>query len=873
MFGRLIRMGVSSVASPLHPFGGVVDIIVVEQQDGTYRSTPWYVQFGKFQGVLKGAEKIVTISVNGVEANFHMYLDNSGQAHFLREVVPGREDIDSNNQDATDFGSLTRSDGDELGNTSFEVNDLGNIEEEHQDMGDESEVEADDGSQSHESQDVQIPLDSPDYGHCTHHQESFDEMENLGKSSEDSNSEMLLMSVDGHFITAAISKEEKDKENIPSSVPQLLLGSGDTDGEDFGNLDSSPYKDLGTLEHENKGTEEAKGVPVCGLEEDVIRYVDIDGLSKDRDMFKSCLDLIAHTGTDDSQDVLSAALDLEMKEKSQDVTSTDIPLEGENNFDDNLRCQAAMSLPASDVSCNADMPERKDIQSIDRAFLSNCDLPYAGRAMNNTSGESKSNSLHIENTVDEDSIVQSVPSQINIIDQKGTAAESSPKPEMPEVEEEYKTPNSSGLQRISRFGFEISLCGNLLHPGMGRAFAAEVFELNRISEKKFKASGPEIIKNDNLIVRYEEEYYPWDKVAHIIVGITLFGSEYSVDPTSSIPVDHVEEHAAVAKDKEESGVIPLPTFFSGWRLWSLVFRRRMQETKSLLRSSSNLSDDEVFLDAESCFQSTYEEQTQSSSGHLSPSRNFLRTNIPTNEQISSLNLKDGQNTITFCFSTRVFGKQQVSAHIYLWKWNAKIVISDVDGTITRSDVLGQIMPLVGKDWTQSGVASLFSAIKENGYQLLFLSARAIVQSYLTKSFLTNVKQDGKILPIGPVVISPDGLLPSLYREVIRRAPHEFKIACLKDIRSLFPSDHNPFYAGFGNRDTDELTYKKIGIPEGKIFIINPKGEIALYNHTNVKSYTSLHALVNDMFPPTSLAEQDEEYNCWNYWKLPPASID
>lgn len=44
----------------------------------------------------------------------------------------------------------------------------------------------------------------------------------------------------------------------------------------------------------------------------------------------------------------------------------------------------------------------------------------------------------------------------------------------------------------------------------------------------------------------------------------------------------------------------------------------------------------------------------------------------------------------------------------------------------------------------------------------------------------------------------------------------------QDIKALFPSDYNPFYAGFGNRDTDELSYKKIGIPKGKIFIINPK---------------------------------------------------
>ena len=30
--------------------------------------------------------------------------------------------------------------------------------------------------------------------------------------------------------------------------------------------------------------------------------------------------------------------------------------------------------------------------------------------------------------------------------------------------------------------------------------------------------------------------------------------------------------------------------------------------------------------------------------------------------------------------------------------------------------------------------------QENGYQLLFLSARAIVQAYLTRNFLLNLKQ-------------------------------------------------------------------------------------------------------------------------------------
>uniref|UniRef100_A0A0C9RQU3 TSA: Wollemia nobilis Ref_Wollemi_Transcript_22206_739 transcribed RNA sequence n=1 Tax=Wollemia nobilis TaxID=56998 RepID=A0A0C9RQU3_9CONI len=93
--GRLsnyISQGVYSVAAPFHPFGGAVDIIVVQQEDGTFKCSPWYVKFGKFQGVLKRHEKIVTVAVNGEEAGFHMYLDHKGEAYFLKEVESDEEE-------------------------------------------------------------------------------------------------------------------------------------------------------------------------------------------------------------------------------------------------------------------------------------------------------------------------------------------------------------------------------------------------------------------------------------------------------------------------------------------------------------------------------------------------------------------------------------------------------------------------------------------------------------------------------------------------------------------------------------------------------------------------------------------------------------
>ena len=49
------------------------------------------------------------------------------------------------------------------------------------------------------------------------------------------------------------------------------------------------------------------------------------------------------------------------------------------------------------------------------------------------------------------------------------------------------------------------------------------------------------------------------------------------------------------------------------------------------------------------------------------------------------------------------GTTKAMCTIYLWDYHDKVVISDIDGTITRSDVAGQVLPLVGMDWIQNGV--------------------------------------------------------------------------------------------------------------------------------------------------------------------------
>ena len=117
--------------------------------------------------------------------------------------------------------------------------------------------------------------------------------------------------------------------------------------------------------------------------------------------------------------------------------------------------------------------------------------------------------------------------------------------------------------------------------------------------------------------------------------------------------------------------------------------------------------------------------------------------------------------------------------------------------------------------------------------------------------------------------------PSTHVQVIRRKPEEFKIACLLDLRSLWPAEHSPFYAGFGNRDSDHTAYAAAGVPPARILIINPKGEIRHSNRTYCwASYPRLLQLAREMFPPVDAEEEtvEEDFTSFNYWKRPIGAL-
>ncbi|KAJ2947769.1 hypothetical protein O0L34_g9549 [Tuta absoluta] len=266
--------------------------------------------------------------------------------------------------------------------------------------------------------------------------------------------------------------------------------------------------------------------------------------------------------------------------------------------------------------------------------------------------------------------------------------------------------------------------------------------------------------------------------------------------------------------------------------------------------------------------SSSESETESRVKRHRRHSSFRKTLRLSSEQIKNLNLRQGMNEMVFSVTTAYQGTTKCKCNVFRWRYDDKIVISDIDGTITKSDVLGHIFPMVGKDWAQSGVAQLFTKIKNNGYQLLYLSARAIGQARITREYLRSIRQGETCLPDGPLLLNPTSLLRAFHREVIEKKPEEFKIQCLADIKALFPLGSNPFYAGYGNRVNDVCAYQAVGIPIVRIFTINYKGELKHeLTQTFQSTYSHMSVLVDQVFPP-ALCEPSDEYSATVYWREP-----
>ncbi|GAN05473.1 hypothetical protein MAM1_0093c04944 [Mucor ambiguus] len=432
------------------------------------------------------------------------------------------------------------------------------------------------------------------------------------------------------------------------------------------------------------------------------------------------------------------------------------------------------------------------------------------------------------------------------------------------------------LKSGQTYRIEMSLCGFSAF-GYDQDENALLFNAQQVSYDTF-VHNPSILNDPRLVFRYKNHYFAAVRNSPLFTSLLIFKK----------PLENEDTPSNKVSDNRESY-----SYGVGWRQW--LSRSSSADPAPTLgtiengEATSHL--DQQVPDAHSQpnvpftgEQTTFTTTTKTTSVGWSPDhthddgpffakrKNYAKTLRLTSEQLKNLNLKKGVNTISFSVRSAYQGTATCVAKVFFWDYDIQVVISDIDGTITKSDTMGHLMTMIGKDWTHAGVAQLYTDIANNGYHFMYLTSRAIGQADYTRDYLKKVLQGNYQLPDGPVIMSPDRLFTSLHREVIMRKPEMFKMACLRDIQRLF-GGRDPFYAGFGNRITDAISYRSVNVPSSRIFTIDAQGDVKLELVTGFKSsYVHLNDLVDQIFPPIDKTIQ-EEYSDYNFWKPPMPEID
>lgn len=213
-----------------------------------------------------------------------------------------------------------------------------------------------------------------------------------------------------------------------------------------------------------------------------------------------------------------------------------------------------------------------------------------------------------------------------------------------------------------------------------------------------------------------------------------------------------------------------------------------------------------------------------------------------NPELVKLQLELGLNIIDYVVRDRP--TVYLRGKVYLWPQSSKIVISDIDGTLTKSDLMGHVHQMFGSDYTRGGVVYFFQRLEEKGYKILYLTARSLGQIDTTRDYLMQIRQEGSTLPDGPLFLNPVGIFTALVSEMKKKSK-DFKERVLTEIKEIF--GNNPFHSGIGNRLGDSIAYASVGIHRDMIFIIDKKGK-EKGDHVTIKNFKDSKLKIEISFP-------------------------
>jgi len=927
---------------------GAIDVIVVEQEDGTFKSSPFHVRFGKL-GVLKAKEKIVDLEINGEPVTIQMKLDDTGAAFFVENVASSDDSWNvelatspiPDQGPANQFGYRDRKIGTlKLKPTRLFDETDGKDTDTLEDVTESPKKLEEKSSSSVDIRSVVVEVESRK-GKLNKKKRRRRQLRHQRRGSRTSlkefviETESLLESTDDMFDMDDVNDADQEDE-MGGSEPEC--GSSSVPK----NLNMDFLKSIEFKRTESTSSDQAIENSLIGARVPLIPKSTSEAEALEAlfvpDAFRpKSVSPGFHYFSDGEGGSRGGHSHLDPPSFQLDRPSTPGIL-SDSELDTQKSCDEQNVWRWGELPNTSPMPltqtKEEEVVKTDEKVKETEKRSWFGGWSNKTEIKQEPGCVYLDDIVDNPDLqaiylkpIKTEPidpldisdvsrsdlASINSVDlsdvpravdvPRDDDCESGNGPSLPMSPHSligipggvrYDSDCEAELARncetdlptlISRHlpDLAASLCGGLADASI----TPEQFEVHHLTYPQFleKLSGGASVVNDtNLVIRVHEKYLTWEKAAPILLSVMLFKQPLPSEVVSEITKDGLNVNINMSGEEvektelvDENGRKASSWFgwFGGGPRVEDIKNEKIDEKENSdeVVDFSTQTDDNVKESSPRKPRLDTENNSTSSedSDAVSDSKRFRKTLRLSSEMLAEMKLKHGSNEIEFSVTTAFQGTTRCKCHIYLWHHTDKVVISDIDGTITKSDVLGHILPVIGRDWAQSGVAQLFTKINNNGYHIMYLSARAIGQASITKDYLQSVKQGDVCLPDGPIFLNPDSLIHAFRREVIDRNPEEFKIRCLKDIQSLF-EEKNPFFAGYGNRPNDAYAYRAVGIPVSRIFTINPAGELRHELTQNFQtSYTEQDSMVDLVFPPVGKDGFDpefkiQEFSSFGFWR-------
>ncbi|XP_010116671.1 PREDICTED: phosphatidate phosphatase LPIN3-like, partial [Chlamydotis macqueenii] len=634
---------------------GCIDVVVVRQPDNSFRCSPFHVRFGKL-GVLRSKEKVVDIKINGEPVDLHMKLGDNGEAFFVQESEENEGSIPSclctspipSEESPEDAAQLSHGQEASSAEATLRKRRRCKRKSKQKEVSD-SALEGCKETKSEMSVEEQCKLPAPRGSvYFSFSELPQEETKSLQSPEMHPYSDGELASVDSPTLSHP-SSPRSDSELEIRPQESIALGAESHMQWAWGRLPQVNKSER--VEPAKSGkTIATAATTVTATPVTVDEATPVVATSEDGNSLPRLQDIPSAV---EAESVLEASAPQEKEEGDRSVVpevQPDVePFEGAT-----APRQVGLQGPEPQLESQSRQG------SIKRS-------PHLGPS-----------DVYLEDlsNLDKEQVALSFPRSDAEQSSKSVADPSNPLCVQLPSDLHAKIPTNSGSDLMPSIA--LSLCGGLR--GI-KPISREKFMEHVVSYQQF-AENPGLIDDPKLVILINEKYYNWAVAAPMVLSLQAF--------QRNIPESTIDR---LVKEK-------MPKKGSRWWFW----RRRRREFPA----------EEVFAVAEEPGEkeerSSSEDEDVLAVGAPAQKPTYKKSLRLSSEQIGRLNLQDGPNEVAFSVTTRYQGTCHCKATIYVWNWDDKVVISDIDGTITKSDALGHILPHLGKDWTHLGVVKLFHKI-------------------------------------------------------------------------------------------------------------------------------------------------------------------